>query len=112
MKLLFVLLEKDWEFYQKAFQVTGQNSFEEMMGNCFDRVFKSYLDAHAFRDGELHAYLDESMAATYYSVALTVIIRLWMSRKDKRVSAEQMTQACYYLMTHSMTELIHAPEES
>ena len=110
IKLLFVLLEREKEFYRKAFLVTGQNSFEDMMESCFYRIFSDYLKNHSLIEEEAISFLDGDTLAAYYFVALTNVIKLWMNRGDEGLSAEQMTQACYYLMKHSLTDLIRLEE--
>ena len=106
MKLLFLLLEREKEFYQKAFLVTGQNGFEEIMAEGFFRAFMDYLEGHETLVDEDISFLNKEMVARYYATALTTVIKLWLCQGEERISAEQMAKACYYLMEHSIADLI------
>ena len=109
IKLLFLLLERDREFYKKAFLVEGQNGFEEIVSRCFYHIFEEYLQGHSLIEEDGLSFLPKNMIALYYAVSLANMLKLWLLRPEP-ISAQQMAKACYYLMTHSIAELIQMKE--
>lgn len=123
--LLFRLVSQDITFYKKAFSVTGQNSFTDMVK---DALYESILQA--FRNHKMNPIpgleslqkekigskgwagtqpeddMASVMFAQYYAISLANILEQWVLRAENRISPEQMETVYYYLVTHSLFDML------
>ena len=57
--LLFRKMEKDQQYYQKAFEVTGQNGFEEILAGKLRKLIRQMMKNHKITLQKLEGLRDE-----------------------------------------------------
>ena len=72
--LLFRKMEKDQQYYQKAFEVTGQNGFEEILAGKLRKLIRQMMKNHTSETGrsERYQYLS-GISYTYGSQWLKIL---------------------------------------
>lgn len=99
IKMIFTYFDKNQEFYKKAFNVTGQNSFEIILSNKIKET-ESYLllnDNVLIR--EEVDILSKEQIIEFYSVNLVIIIKMWLQDPQKDFTADEIFGAYITLMT-------------
>lgn len=108
-KMIFATIGKNHEFYQKAFEVTGQNSFEEILTNKI-----IYLIAHGIEEKETQtieaaSILTKEQLVQYFATNLVMIIKMWLqSDWNKSVDADQIFEAYSFLITHDFQDFFES----
>jgi len=101
---LLETVEENRDFYRMAYNVTGQNSFDDMVsGNIalvFMKVFRRYRDPSVFPK-----YSDE-MLADYYSQSFGFVIKQFALRRDPVLTPVQAAQMTETLMRNSFVSFL------
>ena len=98
-------VEDNRAFYKLAYNVTGQNSFEDMIRDNLALVFREYL-ARNRRPGSLEKYSND-LLARYYAECVAFDIREFVFRKDSSLGIREMRQMIIDLMSVSLSDLLH-----
>ena len=69
-RLLCNCLEKDHVFYRKAYEIQGQNSFEELMSDYIYRLFLQILSKYPLKSPDKLAVLTIEAIARFYTFGL------------------------------------------
>ena len=88
-------VQENRAFYQAAYRVTGQNSFEEMVTQNLTKVFEEYLSIHRKR-GFMEQYPD-ALLAMYYAHSFSFHIRRFAFIKNGEETVESMNQTIHDL---------------
>lgn len=97
-------VQENRSFYQAAYRVTGQNSFEEMVVHNLAGVFEEYLNRHRKR-GFMEQYSD-TLLAWYYADSFDFHIRRFAFMKDGEETVESMKQTVNDLTRTPMSDFI------
>lgn len=112
VKILFFRMEKERSFYRKAFEITGQNSFEEILKTRLYELFLEYLTKNPLKKQPGVRIWKKEIIARYYSVSMTGIIREWLQTGGQEIAAEDILAGYHILMTHAIFDLIEKKEKS
>lgn len=112
VKLLFLCMERDRGFYRKAFEVTGQNSFEEILEQYLYRFFLACTEKHPLKKQPGIKFWRGEVVAKYYSVGLTGLLKSWLVSEKMEIPAAEVIRGYYILMTHSIFDLIDKKEQT
>ncbi len=103
IKLLFTRIANDSKYYRKAFEVVGQNSFEEVMTNRLCDLLLEAFDNHKVHvDNKV---LTNEHLAHYYAMGTVVTIKEWLKRANDDISADEVYDAFMYVLSHSVVDL-------
>lgn len=103
IKLLFTKIANDDKYYRKAFEVSGQNSFEEVMKKRLSELLLEALNNHHIQvDNKV---LTNEHLARYYAIGTVVTIKEWLRKSDENVSADEVYEAFMYVLSHSIVDL-------
>ncbi len=97
-------IEDNRAFYRIAYNVTGQNSFEDMIRNNLALVFREYLGRYR-KPGTLEKYSND-LLARYYAECVAFDIREFVFRKDSTEGIREMRQMIIDLMSVSLSDLL------
>ena len=111
LKFLFFKMGKEKDFYRKAFQVTGQNSFEGILEQYLYQVFLRDLQRYSLKNQPAIKGWKKEVIAKFYSVSLTSIIKSWLTSEKEDIPAEEVVEGYYLLVTHSIYDLIEKKEK-
>lgn len=110
LKLLFVLMGNEKAFYRKAFQVTGQNSFESILENHLRRMLENRLEQTHLKTRKDVRILRKEVVAKYYAIGVVTVLKTWISEGDERFSAEDAAEGFYFMISHSIFDVVEKKE--
>jgi probable dihydroxyacetone kinase regulator len=104
VKLLFTSIASDAAFYRKAFEVTGQNGFEEILVGRLRKLFVTAFSRRRLAGAEGFDILTPENVALYYTLALVGSIKAWLF-SGRRDSPDALAAAYGYLAGRSLRSL-------
>lgn len=104
IELLFRSIVGEADFFERAFAVTGQNSFEKSFGEMLERRLCRLLSESAVQL-PLPSLLTLNNLARYYSMGLTQSIKAWLD-SGRREDVKDLIEAYIFLSEHSLSELV------
>jgi Transcriptional regulator len=102
---LFNVMLEERPFYRKAFMVTGQNGFAEMLTHKISLLFIKQLDAKALTMPNGNRFLTKEVVAVKYAMDLSNTLSIWVKNAPSDASAIEAAQAYVWLATHSLIDL-------
>lgn len=106
MKMLFRKFEADREYYAKAFEVKGQNSFEEMLFEQVYELVEKIVKKHPLKVDDTSEIISEEIFLKFQSITLVNGIKYWLTYNKKEISADEALKFYEFLMTHSLLEIV------
>lgn len=106
LQLLFQRFDKDKAYYEKVFDVTGQNSFEEMLYQEIVQMERILIRHHPLRHLKDMPHIREDVFLEFHAVSLMNGIKYWIKRDREPVSADDALEFYRYMMSHSVLDLI------
>lgn len=81
--LIFKNVERDKLFYQKLTRMEGQNSFEQIVVQCIQKLLMEYMQARISPEGakilkKRYRWMTIDMIAEYYARAMTFVVMTWL----------------------------------
>lgn len=107
-RLLCNCLEKDHAFYRKAYEITGQNSFEELMSDYIYHLFLRILSKYPLKSPDKLAILTIEAIARFYTFGLADSLKYWICQ-DAPFSGEEVHAAYNYIIRNSVLDLLEYP---
>ena len=104
IELLFRSIVNDAAFFERAFAVTGQNSFEKSFGAMLEQRLCRLLTESTVQL-PLPSLLTLSNLARYYSMGLTQSIKAWLD-SGRRDEVKDLIEAYIFLSEHPLSELV------
>ena len=106
VKMIFRKLEADRQYYIRAFEVEGQNSFEEML---FMEIYSMIQTALELQPIDMHGF-EKSISADvfvkFHAITMVNGIKIWILDKEYNISADEALDMYQFLTTHSFVELL------
>ena len=81
LKLLFVCMKNDCTFYKKAFEITGQNAFTDIVKHSLYQLFITEINFSYIESQSTNPLLTPEMVAAFYSISLANLLQLWIRSK-------------------------------
>jgi len=106
IKMIFVSMKNDSKFYKRAFEVTGQNSFEDIVQKHLYDLFMSVLDRSFIRQRTDNQLITKSLIARHYSVTLLDLLKTWINGELQNFSIDEMVDAVAFLLLHRLSDYI------
>jgi probable dihydroxyacetone kinase regulator len=106
LKLLFVRMKRDAQFYTRAFEITGQNSFENILNDYLYRMFMVELDKAYVPPALNNPLMTKELVARYYSISTVQMLKTWVQGDLQNYSADDMVEAFEYLLKHGLTDYL------
>lgn len=106
LKLLFQKFDEDKEYYDKVFEVTGQNSFEEMLYEQLVHMEEILVRHHPPRHLKDMPHIDEKIFLEFHAVSLMNGLKYWLKRERNSISADEALEFYRYMMSHSILDLL------
>ncbi len=97
-------IEENRSFYRTAYNVIGQNSFEDMIRDNLSQFLSQYFNRYRKPD-YLNKY-ENTLLAGYYAETLAFCVRLFVFEKGGCTSVENTERMIYDLMSHSFYDFI------
>lgn len=104
-KMIFTYFDKNRLFYEKAFQVTGQNSFRSILTNKINGLFTYIVQSKNFKTSKQAAVLTSEQLVEFFAMNITLIIEMWLTGDTQHnVDADEIFKAFIFLMTHNIED--------
>lgn len=103
IKKIIITFQDNKEFFYRAFQVKGQNSFESMLINIFHDLFDMY-----FIQNDIvleHTVISKNYIIDYLSSCFLFIINDWIQHNYNK-SDDEVLEIILYLFSHSFGSLV------
>lgn len=105
-KMIFTYFGKKRAFYEKAFKVTGQNSFRSILIRKITDLFFHSVDQKEMHIAPEVAALTKEQIVEFTATNLVLIIEMWLLGDiSHKISADQIFEAYLFLMTHNLEDL-------
>lgn len=111
LKLLFVCMKNDCTFYKKAFEITGQNAFTDIVKNSLYQLFITEVNFSYIESQSTNPLLTPEMVAAFYSISLANLLQLWIRSNNQEYTAENMVEAYAFLVSHRIQDFIIPTEK-
>ncbi len=102
-------VEEHRKFYRIAYNVTGQNSFEDMIRHNLTLVFEEYLNRHR-KPGKLEQYSND-LLSRYFAECVAFDIREFVFRTDDSITVKDTRQMIMDLMKTGLSDLLQTVRE-
>lgn len=106
LRYLFQRFDEDKMYYEKVFEVTGQNSFEEMLYQQILDTEKILVKHHPLKHLKDMPHISEKLFLEFHAVSLMNGIKYWIKREKDNVSADDALEFYRYMMAHSVLDLL------
>lgn len=106
IRFMFQAFEQDLHFYQRAFRVTGQNAFEDMLYEHLQKLLENRIGDRDLAKQSGIPRLTKRHVSKYYAIGLTSVVKSWMMEHKNEATAEELYSAYEYLLTRSIYEII------
>ena len=87
--LLFRKMEKDQQYYQKAFEVTGQNGFEEILCGKIRKLIREMLKNHKIKLQKLEGLKDLNIFLEFHTLTVVNGLKYWLTSREVHMSADE-----------------------
>ena len=105
LRLFFLRLGEEKNFYRRAFAINGQNSFYNILASEIEQLLCARIGEKK-RQYEVDVpLLENSVVAKYYAVNIVSFAYGWLTGQRSDAGADEIADACIYLMRHSYLEL-------
>lgn len=101
IRVLFSGFLEDKEYYQKAFEISGQNGFIDTLEKFFTEMFASVIKEDVYDKG----LLTKEQLAKYYASGVITLVRLEVYRAET-VDIEEIIDMYRFLMVHTIFDFI------
>lgn len=110
LKLLFVCMKNDCTFYRKAFEITGQNAFTDIIRNSLHNLFLSEMSEIYIENQTNNPLVTAELVAAFYANSLSNLLQMWIQSNNQQCTAENMVEAYAYLLSHRIQDFIDPTE--
>ena len=104
--LLFRKMEKDRIYYQKAFEATGQNGFEEILEKKIRQLIEEMVGRHKIKLEKLQGIKDKKIFLEFHTINVVTGLKYWLTSRDIHLSADEAMEYYLFLMSHPILELL------
>ncbi len=98
------------EFYMKAVNLTGQNSFEEVFKGCIAELILDHVDERALEKAGAYPWLTPKYISDQYAQSLCYSIMEW-ARGGMHIPAKEFADAVVFMLSHSPMEMAHLSQK-
>lgn len=105
LTLIFTAIQKDKEFYIRACRLEGQNSFENTVRNCIQKILMEIMKDHAVFRAPKNLWITPEHIAKYYAQSMCYVVVTWI-RDAMPIPPKEMVAAYDYIIRHSMQDVL------
>lgn len=109
--LLFRRMEKDQPYYQKAFEVTGQNGFEEILSGKIRKLIQELLKNHKIKLQSLEGLKDLNIFLEFHTLTVVNGLKYWLTSREIHMSADEALEFYLFLMSHPILDVVGQVED-
>lgn len=108
--LIFKNVEKEKAFYQKLTRMEGQNSFEQIVVQCIQKLLLEYMQARISPEGvrilkSRYRWLTMDLIAEYYARAMTFVVMTWL-QSGIETTPEEVARVYGDILRRSLDDIL------
>ena len=103
--LLLTTIYKGKDFYRRAAQLEGQNSFNEIFNRCVASTVKKYLDLESLVGIADYTWLKEDLVAEFLGHSISWVCIQWI-KKGMNVPVNELTEVFVEIFRSPIIEVI------
>lgn len=104
-KMIFTYFDKNREFYKNAFEVTGQNSFKQILIDKIIEVFLHAVDLQNLKSIEETSVLTNEQLVKFSAINIVLVLEMWLiGDRENNIDADQIFEAFLFLVTHNLED--------
>ena len=103
---LFTKIGEDRKYYRKILDITGQNSFVEVLNEKVYEILYAYIHAHRNQSIRLPAGLNDALISKYYTLITVEIIIEWIRSDEENANVADLLEAYSFLLRHSIDSIV------
>ena len=104
IQYILEIIDKNRSFYRLAYNVTGQNSFEDMIRYNLTIIFKTVLEEHR-KPNYLNKYSND-LLSRYFAECVSFDIKEFVFQKYSKLSVEETKKMILDLMKNGIDDFI------
>ena len=104
--LVFKKMEKDRVYYQKAFEVTGQNGFEEILTRQVMELLELLLNKHGVKLEKMQGLRNRETFVLFQTISVVNGLKYWITNKNTTLTADEAMEFCNFMMSHSILDIM------
>ena len=104
-----VTLQNEKEFYDRAFRLTGQNSFGEIMTDHVAQMILSRLPEVTLREKIYYQWLTPKRVAYFFAGQIVYVVMAWIE-DGMKVPPRELVGSFMYFCNHSTIEMVEMGE--
>lgn len=109
--VLFRRMEKDQPYYQKAFEVTGQNGFEEILAGKIRKLIEAMLKNHEIKLQKLEGLKDLHIFLEFHTLTVVNGLKYWLTSRELNMTADEALDFYLFLMSHPILDVVGQVED-
>ena len=99
-------MEKDRIYYLKAFEVTGQNGFEEILEKKIRQLIEELVSRHKIKIEKLQGIKDKKIFLEFHTITVVNGLKYWLTSREIHLTADEAMEYYLFLMSHPILELL------
>ena len=99
-------MEKDRIYYLKAFEVTGQNGFEEILEKKIRQLIEELVSRHKIKIEKLQGIKDKKIFLEFHTITVVNGLKYWLTSREINLTADEAMEYYQFLMSHPILELL------
>ncbi len=99
--VVFTDIDNDRDFYSRAFNVTGQNSFVSIMIEQVRIFLMELVDHWNVQASTGLRMLDGNMLCTHCATNFVSMVMIWITQNHDRATVDEMCDAFLFFINHS-----------
>lgn len=104
MHVVFTDINNDREFYRRAFSITGQNNFVEIMVEQVKIFLLELIDMWGVTSSTGMRILNNEMICSHCATSFVSMVFFWVTRDKENTSVEEMSESFLFLVSHSYVD--------
>ena len=110
LKVAFVCMKNDCDFYRKAFDIQGKNADTYNLRNSLHNLFLSEMSEIYIENQTNNPLVTAELVAAFYANSLSNLLQMWIQSNNQQCTAENMVEAYAYLLSHRIQDFIDPTE--
>lgn len=112
LTMIFSYFDKNHIYYQKAFDIDGQNSFTELLVLRFKKLFKFFMAQRRLKLTETAEIFEPEQVAILYSINITSFLQIWLQNYEKvDRPVEEIIKFYIFIVSHDINDIFETNEE-
>lgn len=102
---ILTTMEREKDFYKRAVQLEGQNSFNEIYTRCVKDVVKKYIDVESLSHMANYEWLDKDICAEFLAHSISWVTIQWIL-KGMHAPVEELADVYIKIFRSPIIEVI------